>query len=115
MAEASPESPEWEPSAAPGAEPAEGRAATATPVVPQPSAPKVPTVAELPDSVRAQLPQTNINVHVYTEQPNGRFVLIDLRRYTEGSALPNGLRLERITPNGVVLNFQGHSFLIEVR
>lgn len=52
----------------------------------------------------------SLDVHVYAQQPEQRFVLINMRRYREGERLEAGAVLERITPEGVVLSYQGEQF-----
>ncbi len=52
----------------------------------------------------------SLDVHVYAEQPAQRFVLINMNRYREGDRLKEGAMLERITPQGVVLSYQGEQF-----
>ncbi len=52
----------------------------------------------------------SLDVHVYAEQPEQRFVLINMNRYREGDRLKEGAVLERITPQGVVLSYQGEQF-----
>jgi len=51
-----------------------------------------------------------MNVHVYDDNPAKRFVLIDMKRYAEGHALPQGPIIEHITPDGVVLSYKGQRF-----
>jgi general secretion pathway protein B len=58
------------------------------------------------------LPETRILVHVYVDQPEQRFVILNSRKLRQGDSSPEGLGMEEILPNGVVLSFQGHSFFI---
>jgi general secretion pathway protein B len=44
-----------------------------------------------------------LNGHVYTPEPEGRFVLLNMRKYTEGDRIAEGPRLEQITREGVIL------------
>ena len=41
-----------------------------------------------------------------------RFVYINMRKYREGAVLPEGLAVEHIRRDGVVLNYQGVRFLL---
>lgn len=61
-------------------------------------------------AVRQLAAGLSLDVHVYAEQPAQRFVLINMRRYREGERLEAGAVLERITPQGVVLSYQGEQF-----
>lgn len=52
----------------------------------------------------------HLDLHVYSKNSRERFVLINMRRYTEGAQLPNGATVEQITPEGVVLNQNGSRY-----
>jgi general secretion pathway protein B len=56
------------------------------------------------------IPLLNLDLHVYSAQPAGRFVVINARKYREGEQLTEGPTIERITSNGVVLSSQGQRF-----
>lgn len=64
----------------------------------------------LPVSVRARLPRLHVDIHAWSEDPQARFVLINLRRYREGDRLQEGPMLRRILPDGVVLEADGLLF-----
>ena len=51
-------------------------------------------------------------VHVYVDQPGQRFVILNSRKLREGDTSPEGLGMQEILPNGVILSFQGHRFFI---
>ncbi|MEE8428936.1 MAG: general secretion pathway protein GspB [Gammaproteobacteria bacterium] len=78
----------------------------------QARAEQIPLWRELPADIRQSLPLISLDVHVYTEQASDRFVLINLLRYKEGDVLEEGPRVERITPEGMVLFYQGERFRI---
>jgi general secretion pathway protein B len=58
------------------------------------------------------LPEMHLDIHVYAPKPADRFVFVNMRKYTEGQALKEGPTLERITPDGAILNHQGLRFLL---
>lgn len=58
------------------------------------------------------LPDMHLDIHVYAPRPADRFVFVNMRKYTEGQALKEGPTLERITPDGAILNHQGLRFLL---
>lgn len=58
------------------------------------------------------LPDLRLDIHVYSDKPADRFAFVNMRKYTEGQMLSEGPTLERITPDGVVLNSQGQRFLL---
>lgn len=86
-------------------EPADSAATANEPDVP-------PLLSSLSDSFQRSLPAMDINVHVYAERPSSRFVLIGGRSHREGQLIADGLRLERITPDGLILSYQGQRFRI---
>jgi general secretion pathway protein B len=59
-----------------------------------------------------QLPALRLDLHAYAERPADRWVLINMHRVREGDSLPEGVRVERITPSGAVLSYQGSQFLL---
>jgi general secretion pathway protein B len=58
------------------------------------------------------LPDMKLDIHVYSAQPAERFVFVNMRKYVEGQSLSEGPLLERITPDGAVLNQRGTRFLL---
>ena len=44
-----------------------------------------------------------LNVHVYSEIPEDRFVLLDMKKFREGEQISEELRLEEITREGAIL------------
>ncbi len=58
------------------------------------------------------LPELHLDLHVYASRPVDRFVFLNTRKYREGGKTPDGTTIERITPDGVVLNHRGVRFLL---
>jgi general secretion pathway protein B len=90
-----------------------GTAAPARPVDTAADAARVQTVismAELPLSVRQELPAMTISVHAYSGNPGARLVGIDNRILREGEYVVPGLKLEQITPDGMIFGYKGYSF-----
>ena len=56
-----------------------------------------------------------MDIHVYSDQPDKRFVLINSRRYREGEQLSEGPLVEAITREGAVLRYEGQRFLLSVQ
>lgn len=69
--------------------------------------------AEAP--VTTEPPNITITVHAYASEPKERLAGINGRLLREGQEISPGLRLERITEDGVILNFRGRSFPRNVR
>jgi general secretion pathway protein B len=58
------------------------------------------------------LPDLHLDIHVYSDKPPERFVFVNMKKYLEGQTLSEGPAVERITPEGVILNQQGLRFLL---
>jgi len=61
----------------------------------------------------AQLPDLRLDLHVYADNPAERFVFINMRKLREGESLPEGVRVEQITPTGAKLSFHGRQFTLD--
>ncbi len=71
---------------------------------------KIYGIEELPPSVQQELPQIIISGHFYAADPSSRVVVINGKAMHEGEILAGGLRLQRITSDGVVMDYQGYCF-----
>jgi general secretion pathway protein B len=60
-----------------------------------------------------RLPEMRLDMHVYADNPADRFVFINMRKLREGETLPEGVRVDRITPRGTELSYQGRRFSLE--
>jgi general secretion pathway protein B len=91
-------------------------AASIAPPPAAPAAPAPPAAETLPElssighEARGQLPPLKISMHVYTEDPAGRVVIIDGRRLREGDALDTRLRLAEIRRDGSVIELDGRRY-----
>lgn len=84
------------------------------PAAPAPTpapAPAVQLIWDLPYSVRRELPELNLTMHVYADHPAGRMAIINGERHGEGDELAEGLVLRQIRSDGLLLEFRGQSFL----
>ena len=78
--------------------------------VPEPAFdPGVPDLRELPANIRAKLPALTLSVHIYSKTPGSRMASINGQILREGQQF-GALRLQTITPKGVILNFEGQEF-----
>ncbi len=68
---------------------------------------------ELPDAIRADLPEMRFSVLVYSKQPDHRFVLINGQRLVEGDSVQAGLVVEEIRRDGVIFSYRLYQFLVE--
>jgi general secretion pathway protein B len=72
----------------------------------------LPSISQVNLKGSEALPELHLDVHVYATRPADRFVYINMHKYREGSALPEGPTVERIRRDGVVLNYQGLRFIL---
>jgi len=68
---------------------------------------------ELPDAIRADVPEIRFSVLVYAKNPDDRFVLINGQRLGEGDSSQPGLVIEEIQRDGVVFSYRLYRFLVE--
>lgn len=71
---------------------------------------KVMTMGELPLSILQELPSMQISLHLHSTKPANRFVSINNQMLQEGAYPAPGLRLEQITPDGMVFSYKGYRF-----
>lgn len=74
---------------------------------------QLPSWYELPAEFRSKLTLPRLDMHVYSEEPRNRFVLVDLQKYREGETLESGLVLDEILPDGMVMSYRGERFLVD--
>ena len=58
----------------------------------------------------ANLPPLRLSLHVYDREPALRYVLLNSTQLHEGESTPDGLRLERVTENGVIVSWRNRRF-----
>jgi general secretion pathway protein B len=79
----------------------------------QPHEPAPISYWELPDAIRADLPEIKFSVLVYANNPADRFVLINGQRLAEGDSPQDGLVVKEIRRDGVVFSYRLYQFLVE--
>lgn len=60
----------------------------------------------------ANLPDLRLDMHVYDPKPQARFALINMQKVTEGQVMKGDVKIEAITPEGVVMSHNGTRFLL---
>jgi len=100
--------------------------------LPQPSPPTVapstpatsvtaatPTVVErdaikflraMPAEFQRELPDLRVTIHIYAPQQSDRILYVNDRQYRAGEQVRDGVAVEEIVPDGVVLTFRGQRF-----
>jgi len=76
---------------------------------------RVMTMSELPLSIQQEMPAMSVSIHAYSGQPQNRLVGINERMLREGGDVAPGLRLEQITPDGMIFSYKGYRFSRGVR
>ena len=74
----------------------------------------VPLMEELPVAIRAGLPDLSFAGHVYSDVPQQRLIIINNRIVREGDLIANGLCLEKIDLEGVVLRYNSTVFRVKL-
>ncbi len=99
---------------APAVEPPQGSAAAdsggAVVREPESGLPSYRDAAAVPG---ANIPPLQLDLHVYSEKPDQRFVFLNMVKLHEGDALPQGVRVDAITPDGVILSYHGTRFVLQ--
>jgi general secretion pathway protein B len=72
--------------------------------------PPIPTLRELPEQIQREIPTLAISGYIYSGNKADRTVLINKRLLREGDEAAPGLTLEKMTPNGMVLNYKGYRY-----
>jgi general secretion pathway protein B len=72
----------------------------------------VPLYQDAAAAPGTQLPQLRLDLHVFAVRPEDRFVMINMHKLREGDSLPEGVRVDSITPEGAVLSYNGSRFLL---
>ena len=72
----------------------------------------MPTADELQANGQLQMAELHLDIHVYSEKPDERFVFINMVKHREKSRLAEGPVVQEITPEGVILNYSGTLFLL---
>lgn len=69
-----------------------------------------PREQRLPKEVEERLPAFLLTVHLFDADPTKRFVILDGRKTRQGESSRNGILVQEILPDGVILVFDGHPF-----
>ncbi|TLY56304.1 MAG: hypothetical protein E6K50_01110 [Gammaproteobacteria bacterium] len=72
----------------------------------------VPLYQDAAAAAGASIPQLRLDLHVFAQRPQDRFVMINMHKLREGDSLPEGVHVDSITPEGAVLSYSGARFLL---
>ena len=69
---------------------------------------------QLPADFQSTVPALEFSFHVYSREPLKRTIIINGRRVREGQWVSSGLALKAITESGVIMQYRGRVFHIDV-
>ena len=75
---------------------------------------KIPNLSQMPPDFRKDIPEIHISFHSYSYKPAKCLVSINGRIFREGDDISDGIKLEKITPVGVVLSHEGRRFKVAI-
>jgi general secretion pathway protein B len=75
----------------------------------------VRALSELPAAIQQEIPRLSVSLHVYAKEPKDCLVMINDKLLRQGELLVPGLRLEQVTPDGVIISYKGYRFHRGVR
>ncbi len=70
----------------------------------------IPFLSELPSSFRRTVPDLKINVFVYSESPDERFIMTDMKKYQVGQQLESGIVIKEIREDSLVVEYKNRIF-----
>lgn len=71
-------------------------------------------ITALPTNIQRQIPDLKFSSHLYADDSSFRMVNINGNMFHEGDIIAEGIQLERISEEGVVLNYLHYTFEISV-
>ncbi|MFT5235694.1 MAG: general secretion pathway protein B [Shewanella sp.] len=80
--------------------------------IPTPKQDSLPKYGQLPAVLQLQVPEYNINAHVYASDPNNRWLNVDGAELQQGDKIGGKLEIVEIRPRDVVLSIQGTKFKV---
>lgn len=70
---------------------------------------------ELPVAIQQEIPKMAVQMHAYSSKPGESLVSINSIRLRDGGTLIAGLKLEQITPDGMIFSYKGYRFWRGIR
>lgn len=78
------------------------------------SSPELPYLHELPLDIQERFPKIQYAGHTYSASPKDRMIILNNSILREGGRVEDDLHLEEITEDGIILNYQGLRFQMDV-
>ena len=70
---------------------------------------------DLPFAIQQEIPAMAVQLHAYSSKRSESLVSINSIRLRDGESLMPGLRLEQITPDGMIFSYKGYRFQRGIR
>ena len=70
---------------------------------------------DLPFAIQQEIPAMAVQLHAYSSKRSESLVSINSLRLRDGESLMPGLRLEQITPDGMIFSYKGYRFQRGIR
>lgn len=74
---------------------------------------KIPFLSTLDYEFRRKVPDLNVNVYVYAEKKQNRFIMIEMTKYLSGQQIASGMTLKEIRMNSLVVEYKNREFQIK--
>jgi general secretion pathway protein B len=84
-------------------------------IIPNPVPNKIYNFSELPLLLQQKLPSFVISAFIYSNEANSRMVKVNGKRMTESQDLSEGIKLEEIKPDGIVLSYMNYRFWVGLK
>lgn len=72
----------------------------------------LPMINDMPEAFRSRIPSFRITMFAYSENPQDRFVIVNMKKLVAGDVLPGGVLLIEIRAENLVGELDGQKFLI---
>jgi general secretion pathway protein B len=72
-----------------------------------------PYLSELDYEFRRIVPEIDVNVFVFSENKEDRFIMIDMKKYLSGQQIEQGMTLKEIRINSLVVEYKNRVFQIQ--
>jgi hypothetical protein len=87
-----------------------------TPSAKRPASPSAISTSELPVTAKnAALPELKVSLHSYSPDPTARLVRINDKTMQEGDSLSPEIKVESITPDGIIIIYLGRRHNLSTR
>lgn len=72
-----------------------------------------PFLSSLSYDFRRTVPDIRVNVYVYSENKEERFIMVDMKKYQAGEEISEGMELKEIRQNSFVVEYDGRVFRVK--